>query len=236
MVPIPSSEEEFYSAYAATTPCLPETTTANEFNYGKRYFICKKSLDLNLPSRKQLIVELGCGNGQNLLWLKENYSFQHSIGLDLGFNCDHTIGTSIFRSSNLNKSWPFQDGTVDVLIAMMLFEHLFNPFFCFQEIERVLSDNGRAFINLPLITSIKNRFRLAIGLIPITSVPYSRWRHEGHWDGFHLHYFTLSSIYDLAASAGLSITSVEGVGAMKKLKDVMPTLLCGEISFEVRKQ
>lgn len=232
----PSPEQEFYGSYAATIPCLPLNTTAEEFHYGKRYYICNNSLNLDPPAHRELIAELGCGNGQRLIYLKENYGFKTSVGLDLGFSSEHKIGTSIFRPSNLNNRWEFEDGTVDVLIAMMVIEHLFNPFFCFKEIARVLHTDGRAFINLPLITSIKNRLRLLAGLIPTTSVPYSRWETEGHWDGFHLHYFTLNSIHDLARSAHLSIVSIQGVGAMKKLKDLAPTLLCGEISFEVRKK
>ncbi len=230
-----SPEEAFYSSYAATEPCIPSDETSNDFEYGKRYYICKESLDRESPIRRSLIAELGCGSGQRLLYLKEKYRFENSVGFDLGFNSEHKIEKSIFAPANLNNKWQLEDGSVDVLIAMMLIEHLFDPFFCFREISRVLDNNGRAFINLPLITSITNRFRLLVGLMPTTSVAYSRWAIEGHWDGFHLHYFTLKSIYDLAESAGLSVTSIQGVGGMKKLKDLMPTLLCGEISFEVRK-
>jgi len=229
-----SSEEAFYSSYATTEPCIPSDETSKEFIYGKRYYICKESLDRESPTRRSLIAELGCSNGQKLLYLKEKYRFDNSLGFDLGFNSEHKIEKSIFAPANLNDKWQLEDGSVDVLIAMMLLEHLFDPFFCFREISRVLEKDGRAFINLPLITSMKNRFRLLVGLLPITSVPYSRWEIEGHWDGFHLHYFTLKSIHDLAKSAGLVITSIQGVGQMKKLKDLMPSLLCGEISFEVR--
>jgi len=230
-----SPEENFYSQCFATTPCLPDHTTKADFLYGKRYFICDKSLHLDSPISKKLIIELGCGDAKRLLWLKHKYGFQNAVGIDLGFSDEQQIESSIFKSCNLNKDWPFDNGTVDVLIAMMLFEHLFDPFFCFKETARVLDVDGRAFINLPLVTSAKNRLRLLVGLIPVTSVPYSRWETERHWDGFHLHYFTLSSIHDLARAAGLSVVSTHGVGAMKKLKDLMPTLLCGEISFEVRK-
>ena len=181
-----------------------------------------------------MITELGCGNAQRLLFLKDKYSFTSSLGFDLGFSSEQNIGSSRFVSANLNNPWQIEDGSVDVLIAMMLLEHLFDPFFCFKEIARVLHSDGRAFINLPLITSIKNRYRLLMGLIPITSVPYSRWESEGHWDGFHLHYFTLGSIKDLARSAGLDLVSTQGVGNAKQFKDLMPSLLCGEISFEVR--
>lgn len=228
-------EEVFYSSYAFTEPSIPSNDTHRDFEYGKRYYICQNSLTKDPPTHRSLIAELGCGNGQRLMYLKEQYGFEESVGIDLGFNAHHKIGTSTFFPANLNNEWPLEEEKVDVLIAMMLIEHLFDPFFCFKEISRVLDKDGRAFINLPLITNIRNRFRLLFGLIPTTSVSYPRWEEEGHWDGFHLHYFTLKSIEDLAKSAGLSIVSIQGVGAMKKLKDLMPTLLCGEISFEVRK-
>jgi SAM-dependent methyltransferase len=231
-----SPEETFYSTYAETTPCLPSDATAKEFEYGKRYYICKKSFDSDPLVQRQLIVELGCGDGHQLLYLREKYGFERSVGLDLGFSQEHEIGESVFLPSNLNNKWQLDDGSVDVLIAMMVIEHLFDPFFSFKEISRVLNVDGRAFVNLPLVTSVKNRLRLLGGLIPTTSIPYSRWELEGHWDGFHLHYFTLGSIHDLAKSANLSIVSVHGVGVMKKIKDLMPALLCSEISFEVRKK
>ena len=230
-----SPESVFYSSYAATTPCLPSDDTEKAFEYGQRYYICKKSLDSDPLVQRQLIAELGCGNAQRLLYLKEKYNFECSVGIDLGFGNEHKIERSIFFPGNLNNKWQLDDGSVDVLVAMMVIEHLFDPFFCFKEISRALKEDGRAFINLPLVTSIKNRLRLLSGLIPITSIPYSRWELEGHWDGFHLHYFTLSSIRDLARSANLSLVSIHGVGAVKQLKDLMPSLLCGEISFEVRK-
>lgn len=230
-----SPEVSFYSSSFAAIPCLPSDETAKAFKRGQRYYICKESLDSDPPMQRRLIAELGCGDAQRLLYLQQNYGFEHSVGIDLGFSGRHEMGTSVFFPGNLNNKWQFDDGSVDVLIAMMVIEHLFDPFFCFKEVSRVLAEDGRAFINLPLVTSVKNRLRLLAGLIPITSVPYSRWKSEGHWDGFHLHYFTISSISDLVESANLSLVSVHGVGAMKRLKDLMPSLLCNEISFEVKK-
>jgi len=152
---ISSPEENFYSQCFATTPCLPDDTTTTDFLYGKRYFICDNSLKLNPPISKNLIVELGCGDAKKLLWLKHKHDFQNAVGVDLGFSDEQQIESSIFKSCNLNKRWPFDDATVDVLISMMLFEHLFDPFFCFKETARVLAVDGRAFINLPLVTSSK---------------------------------------------------------------------------------
>lgn len=155
------------------------------------------------------------------------------MGYDLPFQQEVEVDGCRFLSANLNQDWDLPSGGVDCLMAMMLFEHLFDPWFCFSEVKRVLSPDGRAFVNLPLVTNVKNRLRLLAGKIPQTSIPYSRWREEGHWDGFHLHYFTLSSIYDLAAASGLKVNRLSAVGKMSGLKNVFPSLLCGEISFEL---
>ncbi len=89
----------------------------------------------------------------------------------------------------------FADSSEDCLVAMTIFEHLFDLCFCFSEVKSFLSTNGRVFVNLPLMTSLKNRFRLLIGNLPETSNPYSKWRTKGHWDGFHLYYFSVLSIF-----------------------------------------
>ena len=66
---------------------------------------------------------------------------------------------------------------------MMVIEHLFDPFHAFREIERVLSPTGQGFINLPLVTSLKNRLRLLGGNLPVTSVSFDRWLVDKEWDG-----------------------------------------------------
>ena len=56
-------------------------------------------------------------------------------------------------AANFNHALPLEDGFVDVFIAMMVIEHLFDPFHAFREIRRLLAPNGFAVINLPLVTS-----------------------------------------------------------------------------------
>lgn len=100
-----------------------------------------------------------------------------------------------FISACLNEKLVFADSSEDCLVAMTIFEHLFDLWFCFSEVKSFLSPNGRVFVNLPLVTSLKNRFRLLIRNLPETSNPYSKWRTKGHWDGFHLYYFSVRSIF-----------------------------------------
>ena len=205
----------------------------HHFDKCGRYRICIDSLDKNKNLKRNLIVELGCSTGITLKFLKNNYGFRNAIGCDFIFNEEINHDNCKFFSADLNQKWPIPDSKVDCFVAMMLFEHLFDPWFCFSEVKRILSEEGRAFINLPLVTGFKNRLRLLFGKLPITSVPYRNWAKEGHWDGFHLHYFNLSSLNDLAKNSDLKIVSKKAVGKYCKLKNVYPALLCGEISLEL---
>jgi SAM-dependent methyltransferase len=229
-------EELFYSTQNHVE-CIqwPTSQTASAFGPGSRYAIVNESLKHTPLPCDGIILELGCYKGEKLLWLKSNFHFSKAIGIDLCFSRQGYEGKDYsFFSANLNQSWPLASQSVDVLVAMMLLEHLFDPFESFREIKRLLSPSGRAFVNLPLITSYKNRMRLLFGRMPITSVPYARWLEEGHWDGFHLHNFTIPAIIDLARGAGLFVYKMKSVGKLSGVKDVWPSLLCDEISFELR--
>lgn len=230
-------EEVFYSTQQSFSSFIePTPETGRMFEAGGRYAVVADSLRREPLKCRRIIAELGCGEGDKLIFAKEKLDFAKAVGVDLCF-ANKVIrgkGECEFYAANLNHNWPFKDNEVDVLVAMMLLEHLFDPFESFREIKRVLSPAGRAFINLPLVTSFKNRLRLLFGRIPVTSVPYRRWQSEGHWDGFHLHYFTLSSIHDLAASAGLKIVHITSVGRFHRAKNLLPSLLSNEISFELQ--
>jgi len=170
-----------------------------------------------------------------LLYLQDCFRFKHATGIDLGFTGVTGHKNARFLPANLNQPWPLEDRSTDVLIAMMLIEHLFDPFFSFRDIGRTLSSDGRAFVNLPLVTGIKNRLRLLAGKLPTTSVPYRRWQQEGDWDGFHLHYSSIHAIIDFACQACLRVVSFSSAGRLASLKDTRQSLFCDEISFELRK-
>src|SRR5215469_7511887 len=100
---------------------------------------------------------------------------------------------------------------------MMVIEHLFDPFQAFQEIRRCIAKDGAVYVNLPLVTGIRNRMRLLFGQVPVTSTRYTSWFGDREWDGNHLHYFSVGSIFDLARACGLRVTHIRGVGRFHSL-------------------
>ena len=233
-----SIEKKFYEKEHGTNKIAYSynynDTKNNYFIKGKRYSIIDEVL--NKKIKYNTLIELGGGQIGTLLYLNKIYNFKRIIAYDIvNFN-KKKINSIECKSFNFNHSIPLKKNSVDCLIACMVIEHLFDPFHSFSEIERVLSRDGFGFINLPLITSIKNRFRLLFGQMPETSVPYSRWFNKKSWDGNHLHYFTIKSIYDICSHFNLKIIKIMPVGSCMFLKKILPGIICDEISFCVQKK
>ena len=222
-----SAEKEFYQRHydgglQIATQTLGETETKH-FLPGKRYHLLMSELD----RQKRY------SGGDCVAFMADKFKFDQIIGLDIGFPDEMRQQTANvhFRQANANERLPLDDASVDVFVAMMVIEHLFDPFHAFAEIRRVLSPSGKAFVNLPLVTSIKNRLRLLRGKVPVTSVGFDRWFDDKEWDGNHLHYFSLDAIRKLAGQNGLEVTRTACVGPNHKLMDVGPTFVANELSF-----
>jgi SAM-dependent methyltransferase len=234
-----SAEKEFYQRHyegqlqTRRTYSLDEIR-ATHFLPGQRYHLLLT--ELRKGNTYGTVVEVGCADGDCIVFLAKEFQFAQAIGIDIGFPDDmaQEIEKVRFIQANSNQRLPLEDSSVDVFVAMMVIEHLFDPFHAFQEIKRVLSPTGMAFINLPLVTSLKNRLRLLCGRLPITSVPFDKWLVDREWDGNHLHYFSLDSICRLSEACGLKVVRQAGVGSFHRLKTAAPRMLANEISFVVQ--
>lgn len=200
---------------------------------GGQYALASEYLDKVKPNGATL-AELGCGGAEALLILSNRHQFGRTVGIDVALPREEFEYNGIqLKSGDLDDVWPLENGSIDFLLAMMVIEQLYNPFHSFGEIKRVLSPNGVAFVNLPLVTGLRNRIRLAAGKLPITSVAYDGWFSRKEWDGNHLHYFSMSSIRRLANSCDLAVRRVRGVGRWYKMKTAFPSILASEVTFEL---
>ncbi len=207
------------------------------FSSKKRYRIIEEILDKE--KKYNIFVEIGAGDCASLKYYSETYKVNKIIGYDIAFS-DNTYKQNVYKNvrlleGNFNNNLPLENNSVDCLVMMMVIEHLFNPFHSFSEIHRLLSEDGIAFINLPLVTSIKNRMRLLFGKLPETSVSYEKWFQNEDWDGSHLHYFSIDSIKKICKKFNLEIVKIKPVGNFNFVKNIFPSFLSNEISFCVKK-
>jgi SAM-dependent methyltransferase len=237
-----SAEKDFYQKHylnnLTASPQIDQASVYKDyFAEGKRYHLIEQVI--SSVRHRGVLLELGCSTGATVGYLAAKYAFERNVGVDIAFDEQsetERVNPIEYISANCNERLPFEDSSIDLLVAMMVIEHLFNPFHSFAEINRLLSDGGIAVVNLPLVTSLRNRLRLLFGKLPITSVPFERWMTDGEWDGNHLHYFSVETIRRLCDSCGLRIVKTSSVGRFHKIKNFLPSMFAGELTFAVQRK
>lgn len=117
----------------------------------------RKQIVLNLIGKQgkgKRLLELGPGTGALLLELKKR-GFRVE-GLDINLALIKKTGLDI-KKGDLNKGIPFKSSTFDVVVALEVLEHTFNPFFVMKEIKRVLKKGGYAIISMPNDYSLSHK-------------------------------------------------------------------------------
>lgn len=184
-------------------------------------------------NQHQTVLEMGYGGFGIIQMLAPLAREYHIVDVvDRTGSLGLPVNVSQYQA-NLDNPFPFADAQFDTLIAMMVIEHLYDPFHAFGEAARVTKPGGDLFINLPNIAALKCRLQLLMGRMPITSNP--QWFDMREWDGSHLHYFTVSEVRRIGALYGLELVNLRPVGRMAALKALRPTLFCHEITYHFRK-
>ncbi|PIN81090.1 hypothetical protein COV13_02280 [Candidatus Woesearchaeota archaeon CG10_big_fil_rev_8_21_14_0_10_32_9] len=102
------------------------------------------------------ILDVGCGYGDMLGYIKAKYTKTTLVGID---NSENMIKTARSKYNNIAfevadvQKLPFKDKTFDVVIAKHMLYHVTNIKKAFKEIHRVLKPEGRLIISLNTLSS-----------------------------------------------------------------------------------
>ena len=107
-----------------------------------------RQANLDLCSRK--VVEVGCGTGRNTTWLAERAT--EIVGLDFSEAMLARARSLVndprvsFIRHDARRAWPLADSSADVVIAMLILEHVEKLEPVFAEAARVLNPGGQFFL------------------------------------------------------------------------------------------
>ena len=107
-----------------------------------------RQVKLDLDGRK--VVEVGCGTGRNTTWLAERAA--EMVGLDFSEEMLARARSLVndprvsFIQHDARKTWPLADYSADVVIAMLILEHVEKLEPVFVEAARVLNTGGQFFL------------------------------------------------------------------------------------------
>ena len=161
-----------------------------------------------LPQSAERVLEIGCGAGGTLRWLRQRWPNAWLAGADinpkqveLARDCANHV-----EQCDLDARVPaIPEESIDLLLCLDVLEHLRDPWSTLSRLHRLVKPQGCCIISTPNV-------RHASVVLPLLFA--ARWRYQGSgiMDRTHLRFFTRSSACDLAREAGFRIDTVLGLG------------------------
>jgi ubiquinone/menaquinone biosynthesis C-methylase UbiE len=103
---------------------------------------------LNVAGRR--VLEIGCGTGANTVWLAERS--ESVLALDFSGEMLRRAAARVradgvrFVEHDLRSAWPLPDASVEVVVAVLVLEHVESLLPVFAESARVLGNGGEVFL------------------------------------------------------------------------------------------
>lgn len=126
--------------------------------------------------RVQTACDLGVGCGHDLQLVQASFPEADYYGLDftdMNATVLQAAGIQLGTLDLEHDRLPFDDGSVDLVIANQVYEHLKEIFWVTHEVSRVLPVGGHLIIGVPNICAFHNRLLFALGRQPSQMKNYS---------------------------------------------------------------
>lgn len=182
-----------------------------------------------LPSSAGTVLEIGCGAGATLAWLRREHGATHTIGAELTSSaaelarrCVDRVIVGDVEEINLDV----EPGSVDLVLALDVLEHLRDPWAVVGKLHRLLKPGGA------MISSIPNVAHYSVSL-PLLIKARWDYQQEGLLDRTHLRFFVERTAVELAGCSGLAVDKVLYKTRLPAFVDGWPRWLMGR---EVRWQ
>jgi SAM-dependent methyltransferase len=154
----------------------------------ERYFSgARREIEPLLPVRAERVLELGCGAGATLAWLKASGRVGHAAGIEIfapAAERARLAADVVYRMDVERDPMPAGLGRVDLILCLDVLEHLVDPW---GTVDRLVRDHldvgGTIVVSLP---NLRHHSVLRPLLL------HGRWDYQddGPMDRTHLRYFT----------------------------------------------
>ena len=148
-------KERLYGAYVSSGQAAHGSLQSAEEMFRPRRAFLTHLLNQHLPTDRSIrVLDLGCGHG-TLLYFLARMGYQNIEGVDLSaeqIDIAHRLGIPQARLGTLADVLAREgDGSVDVVLAMDVFEHLTASelFDTLDDIRRVLKPGGMCLAHVP---------------------------------------------------------------------------------------
>jgi SAM-dependent methyltransferase len=202
-----------------------------QLNYGRELVVSMAMPYIRqATSQPVIILDIGFGTGADLLNIRRA-AVNHNLGL---YGIDgydpHVVkaaelGILAWKRNIEADVFPFEDGSVDLVVANQVLEHTKEIFWTLSEVSRILKPGGIVIVGVPNLASLHNRILLLLGRQPSTIEllgPHVRGFTRGAFERF----VTADGYFDIMAVAGSNFYPFPPPAA-NLLSRVLPTMAVG---------
>ncbi len=187
------------------------------------------------------LLDIGCSRGRYTAEFAKQIGAAKVYGIDiseddLAIARERGVDTV---AGNIDGKLPFDDNFFDVVLCHQTAEHLIDPDNLFEEIRRILKDDGQVVIAVPNLCSFHNRVLILLGFHPTSITPSIRFVFGGPNRGRaiggayarHMTAFSPRALKEMLEFYGFKVREMRGAGfypfgkvASKILSKMFPTL------------
>lgn len=154
----------------------------------------RKEIKPLLPETMRNVLEIGCGSGATLGWLKQSGFCEEAHGIELfeaaAISARQYADSVLAGDAEQIVDAAFEGTQFDLILCLDVLEHMVDPWAFVPKLHRLLAPTGRLVVSLPNVRNVKV-------LLPLLFK--GRWRYEdaGILDRTHLRFFTLEGAKEL---------------------------------------
>lgn len=179
----------------------------------------RSDIESLLKGEPKRILDVGCGEGATLAWLKRRWPAAKTVGIDGYAPALPELERNADTAMILDLERPLPDiGRFDLVLALDVLEHLRDPWTVAKQLAGLIEPDGALIVSVPNVANQKV-------LVPLLLRGEFRYLDEGLLDRTHLRFFDERSALDLVEGTGLVVT--RGVAVMGRRQRLQDRLLFG---------
>lgn len=163
------------------------------------YAFVRRDIEPLLPAVSGRVLEVGCGGGGTLAWLKESGRATSTVGIELSPDAAAIARTRVdeVHCGDADELLAgLAESSFDLVLCLDVLEHLVDPWATLNRVRSLVRPGGRVITSLPNI-------RHHSVLLPLLFSGRWEYRDAGILDRTHLRFFSRQGIAAMFRHAGL---------------------------------